>query len=98
MLKVFQGETGGYLDFTYSNTIPATSGFAFVITQNVNYRFDGVLESGYLRVEKSLFSNNIQPGHYTVLPQVADLDGRIYMGDLTDVQVIDVPDFFTTPC
>lgn len=96
MVVVYQGETGGSLSFSISSTIPATSGYIDVVdTERVYYRFDGTIASNVLSVTKSGVCN-LDPGQYIVLPQVIDTSSRLYFLDQIDLQIIEVPDFFSS--
>lgn len=96
MVFVFQGETGGALSFPIASTIPAASGYIDVVDiERIYYRFDGTIASSVLSVSKSGVSNLV-PGQYIVLPQVIDSSNRIYFLDQIDLQIIEVPDFFSS--
>jgi hypothetical protein len=94
MHVVFQGETGGYIEFPCGvNT--AISGFTYAVTRDrTTYSFDGVVASGTLYVAKAELSN-LAPDQYALLPQVVDASDRVYFLDPADLQVVEVPDFFS---
>jgi hypothetical protein len=95
VVVVFQGETGGAFSFSVSSIIPAVSGYVDVVDkERVSYRFDGMVSAGILSIVKSGVSN-LNPGDYVMLPQVVDSSSRIYFLDVTDLQIVEVPDFFS---
>ena len=96
MVSVFQGETGGRLSFSIPTSITtAVSGYLDVVgKQRRLYRFDGIITSGNLYIAKSGISN-LSPGDYVMLPQVIDPDIKVYFLDSDDLQIIEVPDFFS---
>jgi hypothetical protein len=93
MLTIFQGNTGGYFEFPV-NEADAISGYITVIGRKAQYRFDGELLSGYLNIPKSGISN-LPNGNYTVLPQIINISNLVYYLDPEDLEVIEVPDFFS---
>lgn len=95
MFVVFQSETGGYLRFPVTDGLTVVSGYLDAVARSRKmYRFDGILTSGYLYIAKSGISN-LDPGDYSGLPQVIDIDNQVYFLDQQDIQVIEVPDFFS---
>lgn len=95
MFVVFQSETGGYLRFPVTEGLTVVSGYLDAVARSRKmYRFDGTLASGYLYIAKSGLSN-MEPGDYSGLPQVIDSGNQIYFLDQQDIQVIEVPDFFS---
>jgi len=92
MLTVFQGETGGNIQFPFNNDL-AVSGYIIVVGRNVQYRFDGTLLSGYLNVSNSGICT-LPNGNYTILPQLIDFNNLVYFLEPNDLEVIEVPNFF----
>lgn len=96
MVSVFQTETGGTLDFAIPTSVPAVSGFLYVVDRSRSYyRLDGVTASGYLYIAKSGLSN-FTAGDYVGLPQVIDIDNKVYFLEPEDIQIVEVPDFFSS--
>lgn len=94
MLTVFQGETGGYVEFE-TNVATAVSGYLDVISPGRNvFRFDGEIVSGFLLVSKSGLGALPSAEGYTCLPQAVDIDNRVYFLEPADLAVIGVPSFF----
>lgn len=91
MIVIYEGETGGTIDFSVPSSVPAVSGYLDIVARNrVVYRFDGILASGYLYVTKSGLSN-LTSGQYTALPKVIDSLDRVYFLTVDDLQIVDVP-------
>lgn len=97
MLTVFQGETGGALEFTLNTADNvAVSGYLDVVTPNrIMYRFDGLVASGNLYVSKSGLGQLPAAEGYILLPQVIDLSSRVYFLAPQDLYIVGVPDFFS---
>lgn len=95
MFVVYQGETGGNISTAISEDVPATSGYAFLVDKyRRTYRIDAALASGYLLVDKGNISG-LLPGQYTYLPQVVDTSANVYFLEMTEIRIIEVPDFFS---
>lgn len=95
MIRVFQGETGGNLEFSFSNDL-ATSGYLDVVNgYRQMYRFDGTVGSGILYIAKSGIAESLEHGQYTLLPQVIDVNNLVYFLQPDELHVQEVPDFFS---
>lgn len=93
---IFEGETGGYLTFPCASSIAAVSGYLDVVDRyRKMYRYDGTVISGQLCVEKASLGTTLLAGEYSMLPQVVDIDTRIYYLTSSDLKVVEVPDFFS---
>lgn len=93
---VFQGETGGTIPFSVDANIPAVSGYLDLVSKTRTlHRFDGALVSGAVNISRSGIGQ-LAPGEYVCLPQALDSDNRVYFLGPDDLQVIEVPDFFSS--
>lgn len=93
MIQVFSQESGGFIIAPIDETIPATSGYSFFYgKQHHHYRLDGILASGHLYISKSGIGQFI-PGEYLMLPQVVDVNDKIYFLTPQDIDVIFIPEF-----
>jgi hypothetical protein len=96
MYVVFQTETGGNLMFDAVAIDSAISGYIDVVASDrTMYRFDGTVTSGYLLVSRSGVSSSLTPGQYTLLPQVVDNTSRVFFLSTAELQIVEVPDFFS---
>lgn len=97
MLTVFQGETGGTLEFSLDAVVnTAVSGYLDVVTPNrIMYRFDGLIASGNLYIAKSGLGLLPAAEGYIGLPQAIDAANRIYFLEPQDLCIIGVPGFFS---
>lgn len=94
MIQVFAGETGGNILVPVDSTLPAVSGYAIFIGRNkLQYRLDGILQSGMLVIPKFYVARFI-PGDYLMYAQVIDNTNLVYFLIPEDVEVVFVPDFF----
>lgn len=82
----WQTETGGYIATPYASTIPATSGYAFLVGRGIQYRVNGFVQSGSLFIPRSGVSS-LPPGKYEMLPQLIDSNAFVYFLDPADVEV-----------
>ncbi len=94
MIQVFAGETGGNILVPVDSTIPAVSGYAVFIGRNkLQYRLDGILQSGMLVIPKFHVSK-FTPGDYLMYAQVVDNTNLVYFLVPEDVEIVYIPDFF----
>lgn len=95
MQTVFQGETGGHVEFPVT-VATALSGYIDLLdTRRSAYRLDGEVASGMLRVPRHAIHQLPLPGDYTVLPQVMDADGLVYFLAPAELRLEYVPDIET---
>lgn len=103
MQFVFQGETGGFLSFPIPTTVDTqpVSGYIDIVgAKREAYRIDGSIytQSGQLSELRVLKEHIVlNPGSYTVLPQVYNTSNKVYYLDPCDLNVKETPDFFPTP-
>src|SRR5688572_15890671 len=91
MQTVFQGETGGTLEFDYAETIIAVSGYLTLVAQtHYVYTIDGTLMSGQLHIPKSTLSA-LPPDKYIAYPQLVDTGGDVWFLDQFDLEVEFIP-------
>ncbi len=90
MITVFQGETGGTIQFNYTD-INAVSGYMTLITTSrAVYTIDGYTSSGVLSIPKNLLSS-LPANKYTGFFQVIDsLDNVWYLNEI-ELEVEFVP-------
>jgi hypothetical protein len=95
VFTVFQTESGGSLLFSSSAVPTAVSGYVDVVAgDRTMYRFDGIVMSGYLMVSRSGLASTLTPNQYVLLPQVVDVDSRVFFLETSDLQIVEVPSFF----
>lgn len=88
---VFQGETGGQLEFSFTIDASIVSGYVVAVAQDQTaYWLQGTIDDSTLVIAKSAFSA-MPVGHYIVLPQVVDSDELVYFLDETEIDVGFVP-------
>ncbi len=94
MIQIYSGETGGNVLVPVDSTIPAVSGYAVFIGRNkLQYRLDGILQSGMLVIPK-LYISKFIPGDYLMYAQVIDDINLVYFLIPEDIEIVYVPDFF----
>ncbi len=91
---VFQGETGGLLEFSFDLAATIVSGYLVAVAPDQSaYLIDGIVEfvgDDSLYISKGSFST-LPVGHYIVLPQLIDDEGLIYFLDEAEIDVHYVP-------